>query len=585
MNVEEILAELVAIDSTSSRSNVEIVTHLAGRAEGLGLCARLFPYTDERGVKTLQLVAVHPKTFEDGGEVELALVGHTDTVPFDPAWAEALTLTEREGRLYGRGACETKGFIAAALAALEEVGVERLTRPLALVLTADEEVGCLGAKHLAEARPFTARHAVVGEPTSLQPMRAGKGYCLAEMTVRGREGHSAYPHLGASAIMRAARLVTRIEKVAEELKELGHEAFAPPQTTVNVGLISGGTAKNIIAGECRFTLEWRPVPGQRPGRVVELVEREVESLRAEDEGLSHGFWQRHLGGVDTSHMTLPLSGQTYTVVGVLPASFTSPYGAPDVWIPLRVGNPVAADVRGVHFLRTFFRLKEGVTPAQAQAEMDIIAGRLAEAYPEENKGRMIRLMSLHEYTVGDARPALLITFGAVGLVLLIACANSANLLLARAAARKREVAVRAALGAGRLRIVRQMLTESVLLSHAGGACVLVLALWVVDVLRTAGPESLPRLQGVGVDWRVLSFTLGVSVLTGLVFGAAPPWSGSRVDLQEALKEGGRGSSGASTGGRLRGALVASELALALVLLIGAGLLVKSFWLLRSGEPG
>jgi acetylornithine deacetylase len=284
MRVEEILSELVAIDSTSSRSNVEIIGLLATRAEALGLCARLFPYTDEQGLKKLQLVAVHPKDFEDGGEVELALVGHTDTVPFDPAWAEALTLTERDGRLYGRGACDTKGFIAAALAALEELDLRRLARPLALVLTADEEVGCLGAKRLAEAKPFRARHAVVGEPTSLRPMRAGKGYCLAEVLVRGREGHSAYPHLGASAIMRAARLVTRIETVAEELKELAHDAFDPPHTTLNVGLIRGGTAKNIIAGECRFTLEWRPVPGQRPELVAELVRREVERLREQDEG-------------------------------------------------------------------------------------------------------------------------------------------------------------------------------------------------------------------------------------------------------------------------------------------------------------
>ena len=283
MSVEEILARLVAIDSTSSRPNVEIVSHLAARAEALGLCARLFPYTDEQGVKKLQLVAVHPKTFEDGGEVELALVGHTDTVPFDPAWTEALTLTEREGRLYGRGACDTKGFIAAALAALEETNIERLARPLALVLTADEEVGCLGAKRLAEAKPFRARHAVVGEPTSLRPMRAGKGYCIAEVIVRGREGHSAYPALGASAIMRAARLVTRIEAVAEELKELGHDAFDPPHTTLNVGLIWGGTAKNVIAGECRFTLEWRPVPDQQPELVADLVRREVARLRQQDE--------------------------------------------------------------------------------------------------------------------------------------------------------------------------------------------------------------------------------------------------------------------------------------------------------------
>ena len=300
MNVETTLADLVRIDTRSSRPNVELINYVLPRVEAAGLCARVFPYADESGVKKLNLVAVHPKSFEDGGEVELALVGHTDTVPFDPAWAEALTLTEREGRLYGRGACDTKGFIAAALAAVEEVGVRRLARPLALVLTADEEVGCLGAKRLAESRPFRARHAVVGEPTSLRPMRAGKGYCLAEATVRGRAGHSAYPALGASAITRAARLVTRIEKIAGELKGLGHEAFDPPHTTVNVGLISGGTAKNVIAGECRFTLEWRPVPGQSPRLVAEMVGREIEALRAEDEGFDCEFVVTRLdGGMET----------------------------------------------------------------------------------------------------------------------------------------------------------------------------------------------------------------------------------------------------------------------------------------------
>ena len=306
MSVEEILAELVAFDSTSSRSNAEFVRHLAARAGGLGLDARLYPYTDERGVEKLQLVALSPKGFEEGGEVELALVGHTDTVPFDPAWAEALTLTEREEKLYGRGACDTKGFIAAALAALEEVKVERLARPLALVLTADEEVGCLGAKRLADAKPFRARAAIVGEPTSLRPMRAGKGYCLAEVTVRGREGHSAYPHLGASAIMRAARLVNRIEAVSEELKGLPHEAFDPPHTTLNVGLIGGGTAKNIIAGECRFTLEWRPVPGQRPELVADLVRREVERLREEDEDFDCEVEVTRLDGGAETHADAPL---------------------------------------------------------------------------------------------------------------------------------------------------------------------------------------------------------------------------------------------------------------------------------------
>jgi acetylornithine deacetylase len=281
MSVESILAELVRIDSRSSVSNGAIIDYAVARAIAAGLRARVMPYRDERGVEKFQMVAFAPQETE---EVELALVGHTDTVPFDPAWAEALTLTERDGKLYGRGACDTKGFIAAALAAIEETDVRRLAHPLALVLTADEEVGCLGAKRLAEAHIFRVRHAVVGEPTSLQPMRAGKGYCLAEVTVRGREGHSAYPHLGASAIMRAARLVTRIEQIAEELKHHAHEAFDPPHTTVNVGLIAGGTAKNVIAGTCRFTLEWRPLPEQPPRHVAELVRRAVESLRTEDEG-------------------------------------------------------------------------------------------------------------------------------------------------------------------------------------------------------------------------------------------------------------------------------------------------------------
>lgn len=300
MKVEQTLAELVRIDSRSSVSNLSVVELVAPRLEAAGFCARLYPYTDERGVKKFQLVAVHPKTFEDGGEVELALVGHTDTVPFDPSWDEALKLEERGGNLYGRGACDTKGFIAAALTAVERLDLSKLARPLAFVLTADEEVGCLGAKRLAAARPFRARQAVVGEPTSLQPMRAGKGYCLAEVTVRGREGHSAYPHLGASAIMRAARLITRVERVAEELKADAHAAFDPPHTTLNVGLINGGTAKNIIAGECRFTLEWRPVPGERPERVAELVRREAEGLRAGDEDFIYDLEVTRLdGGMET----------------------------------------------------------------------------------------------------------------------------------------------------------------------------------------------------------------------------------------------------------------------------------------------
>jgi acetylornithine deacetylase len=297
MGVVDTLAELVRIDSRSSNSNGAVIDYARARAEAAGLQTRVTTYADERNVEKFQLLAFAPDVTD---EVELALVGHTDTVPFDPAWAEALTLTERGGKLYGRGACDTKAFIAAALTAVEETEVRALARPLALVLTADEEVGCLGAKRLAESKPFRARHAVVGEPTSLQPVRAGKGYCLADVTVRGREAHSAYPALGASAITRAARLVTRVERVAEELKRDAHAAFDPPHTTVNVGLIEGGAAKNVIAGECRFTLEWRPVPGQRPELVAELVSREAEDLRKEDEDFDCELRVVRLdGGVET----------------------------------------------------------------------------------------------------------------------------------------------------------------------------------------------------------------------------------------------------------------------------------------------
>src|SRR5438128_755099 len=234
----------------------------------MGLKARRLPYRDENGIEKAHLVVLAGTEFTSVTEVELALVGHTDTVPYDPNWSEALSLTERDGKLFGRGACDTKAFIAAALTAVEGIDLARLTKPLALVFTADEEIGCLGAKRLADALPFTARYAIVGEPTQLQPMRAGKGYCLAQVTVRGREAHSAYPQLGASAIFRAAKLIAKIESIAQALKEQQHADFDPPYTTLNIGLINGGSAKNIIPGECRFMLEWRTIPGQKPDYVL-----------------------------------------------------------------------------------------------------------------------------------------------------------------------------------------------------------------------------------------------------------------------------------------------------------------------------
>src|ERR1700752_4250919 len=273
--IKETLADLVRIDSVSSRSNVEIVEYLERRCEALRLITKRFPYRDEHGIEKINLIALT----SDVKEVELALVGHTDTVPYDPNWSEAANFTERDGKLYGRGSCDTKAFIAAALTALENV---KPTKPLALIFTADEEIGLRGAKQLVQMKPLRVRYSIVGEPTSLQPIRAGKGYSLAEVLVKGREAHSAYPALGASAVFRAARLVNRLETLAEHLKEDQHSAFDPPYTTLTVGLINGGSAKNVLAGECRFTLEWRPIPTQPSDHLLHLFNLAISEEKRSD---------------------------------------------------------------------------------------------------------------------------------------------------------------------------------------------------------------------------------------------------------------------------------------------------------------
>ena len=302
--------------------------------------------------------------------------------------------------------------------------------------------------------------------------------------------------------------------------------------------------------------------------------------------LAHGFWQRTFGGdANIIGKTIQLSGKTYTVIGVMPADFIMPTEVPDVWASVRVVNPIAAQFRGVHFLRTYLRLKPGVSLSQALGEMEGIDQWLAQQYPEDNKGRRTLLLSLHERIVANTRSTLLILLGAVGLVLLIACANFANLLLTRAAGRRQEIVIRAALGAGRGRLIRQMLTESTMLSLLGGAGGLLLAKWGVDLLTALKPANLPRLSSIGIDGWVLAFTLGVSIVTGVVFGLVPALSATRLDVNEALKEGGRASTGGIGRHRVRSFLVVSEIALALVLLIGAGLLIKSVWRLRAIDPG
>ena len=305
--------------------------------------------------------------------------------------------------------------------------------------------------------------------------------------------------------------------------------------------------------------------------------------------LGHGLWRRRFGG-DPSVVgrAVSLGGRPYTVVGVMPEEFRP--------LPLSLNNPQGQFYRpvaeahdeaerGSRHLRAMGRLKAGVTLEQARAEMAVIAARLERAHPEFNTGYGVNLVTLPEDTVGGLRPALLALFGAVVFVLLIACANVGNLLLARSSARRREFAVGAALGAGRARLVRQRLTESVLLALAGGAAGLLLALWGIGLVESLGSRVTPLLAGVRVDPGVLAFTGAVSVLAGIAFGLAPALQVSSPDLNETLKAGGRSGDGGGRGGRLRSVLIVSEMALALVLLAGAGLLVKSVARLRAVDAG
>ena len=302
--------------------------------------------------------------------------------------------------------------------------------------------------------------------------------------------------------------------------------------------------------------------------------------------LGHDLWTRQFNRDEQIlGKTIPLSGNVYTVIGVMPASFVTPSINSEAWTPVHVSNPLAANFRGVHFLRTYGRLADAVSLDQARAEMSVIDKNLAAQYPADNKNRTTVLFALHERIVGESRRSLLILFAAVTFVLLIACANFANLLLARAAEREREFVIRGALGAGRWRLIRQLLTESVLVSLAGGAIAVALAVWGTNLLVAFKPDNLPRLTEIGVDGRVLGFTLSISLLTGLLFGLLPAWSASRSGVGEALKEGGRSSTAGGARQKLRSTFVVVELAVALVLLVGAGLLIKTFWKLRSVEPG
>jgi acetylornithine deacetylase len=272
MDLLPLLQALVQVDSTSSRSNLHVLDLLEAELRPLGFQTRHVRWTDADGVEKGNLVCRRGPELPGG----LMLVGHTDCVPFDPAWEEALSGQVRDGAVHGRGAADTKGFLAAAVTAARASAAGRL--PLTLLFTADEEVGCLGAKQaLAEGR-IHPRHAIVGEPTSLVPVRAHKGYCAVEVELRGVEGHSAYPEVGASAIHGFGRLMAELERIGGELRRKKDQAFDPPFTTWNVGVVQGGKARNIIAGHCTFSYEWRPLPGQDPRQALRLLEEACARL-------------------------------------------------------------------------------------------------------------------------------------------------------------------------------------------------------------------------------------------------------------------------------------------------------------------
>ena len=304
--------------------------------------------------------------------------------------------------------------------------------------------------------------------------------------------------------------------------------------------------------------------------------------------LTYGLWQRMFGGdAGVIGKPLTLNGDSYTIIGVLPASFQFALRPADLWRPYQ---PTEAQLtrRFMHGTNLIGRLKPGVSAAQAQSELSVIAGRIEREHNESHAGTGMILVPLQEQVVGQVKPVLLVLLGAVGFVLLIACANVASLLLTRSLSRQKEVAVRAALGATRWRVIRQLLTESMLLSLVGGVGGLLIAYWGVGALVAALPENqlnaLPFLKTLQIDGRVLAFSCGLSLLTGLVFGLAPALQSSRLDLNEVLKEGGRNTSG-GVGHRLRSTLVMTEIALAVVLLVGAGLMMKSLVRLLQANVG
>ncbi|MGH9627446.1 MAG: ABC transporter permease, partial [Bryobacteraceae bacterium] len=360
------------------------------------------------------------------------------------------------------------------------------------------------------------------------------------------------------------------------------------------GIFTGDGAAERVQG-LRVTANLFPMLGVQPllGRAFTREEEEIGRHRALL--LSYGLWQRRFGGdAGIVGRTVQLSGQPFQIVGVMPHGFAFPpfwASKAEMWAPLAFDQE-RRQSRAGSSLRLFGRLRPSVTLKQAQAEMNAIAAGLAREFPESNKDRGAGVRPLHEMVVGDVRPGLLLLSGAVGFLLLIACCNVANLLLVRSLKRQREMAVRAALGASRWRVTRQLLAESVVVSLFGGFAGIILAFWGMDALvgllrsaRSLNITELPRLEEIALDTGALLFTLALSLLTGLLFGIAPAFQSMRLAVGESLKESALSTSGSTRGVRLRNAFVISEVALTVVLLAGAGLMIRSFIKLLEVHPG
>lgn len=348
-------------------------------------------------------------------------------------------------------------------------------------------------------------------------------------------------------------------------------------------------ARPVQVSEANATATLFPSLGVEPAIGRAFTADEDQPGRSHVALLSHALWQSQFGGDPSiTGKSIQLDGETYSVVGVLGKEFALG-GKQDLWVPLAL-NRTKPHSRGSHYLHVVARLKPGVNFGQASAVLTRFAGDLRRQYPGnyghgDEKDFGMYMVPVKEQLVGKLRPALLVLLGAVAFVLLIACANVANLLLAHASSREKELAIRSAMGAGRVRLIRQLLTESLILALAGGILGVVLAVWGVAALRTLVPANTPRIDEVRLDPFVLAFTFAVSLFTGIFFGLAPAWQIVRSDLRETLNEANRGTSATVGSRRLRSVLVVSELALAVLLLVGAGLLIRSFGRLLSVSPG